>query len=125
MLIAEPAVELIDVAVVPMGAVAEAAAIRILAELRGWGVVCDMAFKGNMKKRMHKADAGGAAFAVILGDDEIANGVAAVKNLSTGAQENVALDTLHDDLNGRLARLGRGKMAGWTVYATDEASNPA
>ena len=36
----------------------------------------------------------GARFAVILGDDELAKGVAAVKDLGSGAQSEVSLDTL-------------------------------
>jgi histidyl-tRNA synthetase len=53
-----------------------------------------MAYKGNMKKRMQKADAAGARFAVILGDDELARGEAAVKTLATGEQASVPLDRL-------------------------------
>jgi histidyl-tRNA synthetase len=124
MLIEEPERERIDVAVVPMGAAAEVAAIRVLADLRSSGLACDMGYKGNMKKRMQKADTAGAAFAVILGDEEIANGVAAVKNLATGAQEKVPLDILYDDLNGRLTRIGRGKMPGRAIYAPGEVSDP-
>ena len=30
-----------------------------------------MAYRGNMKKRMQSADASGARFAVIIGDDEL------------------------------------------------------
>jgi histidyl-tRNA synthetase len=94
MLIDEPAVETIDVAVVPMGAAAEAAAGGVLATLRRAGVACDMAYKGNMKKRMQKADAAGARFAIILGDDELARGEASVKRLATGEQVAVPLDRL-------------------------------
>lgn len=83
-----------DVAIIPMGAAAEAAAQGILADLRRNGVSADMAFRGNMKKRMQKANASGARFAVILGEDELAKGVVALKDLSAGTQEDVALDTL-------------------------------
>ena len=62
MLIDEPAAATIDVAVVPMGAAGEAAAGGVIATLRRAGVACDMAYKGNMKKRMQKADAAGARF---------------------------------------------------------------
>jgi histidyl-tRNA synthetase len=92
MLIDEPAVPTIDVAVVPMGAAAEAAAGGVVATLRRSGLACDMAYKGNMKKRMQKADAAGARFAVILGEDELARGEASVKRLATGEQAAVALD---------------------------------
>ena len=91
MLIEEPATEAIDVAVVPLGENAEAAAAGILAGLRRSGLVCDMAYKGNMKKRMARANAAGARFAVIIGDDELAKGVASVKNLGTGHQSEVAI----------------------------------
>jgi histidyl-tRNA synthetase len=94
MLIEAPSASTIDVAVVPIGAAAEAAAWGLIATLRRAGVACDMAYKGNMKKRMQKADAAGARFAVILGDDELARGEAAVKTLATGEQASVPFDRI-------------------------------
>jgi histidyl-tRNA synthetase len=99
MLIDAPAPETVTVAIVPMGAAAEAAATGIIAALRRAGIAADMAYKGNMKKRMQKADAWGARFAVILGDDELARGEAAVKELVTGTQSAVALDRLVEALS--------------------------
>ncbi|WP_129792207.1 histidine--tRNA ligase [Sphingosinicella sp. CPCC 101087] len=90
-----------DAVLVPLGERAESAAVGLLAELRRAGVACDMAFKGNMKKRMAKADASGARFAVILGDDELDRGEAAVKVLGTGDQEHVKLAGLAGTLRGR------------------------
>lgn len=45
---------------------------------------------GNFKSQMKRADASGAAYAVIIGDDEVANNTAAVKVLRAeiGAKEN-------------------------------------
>jgi histidyl-tRNA synthetase len=94
MLIDAPVVAGPKAILVPMGDAAEAAAIRILADLRRGGTACDMAFKGNMKKRMAKANASGARFAVIIGDNEIAGGKAAVKDLISGQQQEVAIDAL-------------------------------
>ena len=79
---------------VPLGEAAMAAATGIAADLRRAGVSCDMAFKGNMKKRMAKANNAGARFAIIVGDDELASGKAAVKNLADGEQHDVALTDL-------------------------------
>jgi histidyl-tRNA synthetase len=101
MLIDAPEPERVAVAVVPMGEAAEAAAIKVIAGLRRSGIAADMAYKGNMKRRMQKADAWGARFAIILGEDELARGEAAVKELSTGAQTSVALDRLSETLAGR------------------------
>lgn len=98
MLLEEPAKAAIDAVLVPLGEAAGEKAQGILTDLRRAGVAADMAFKGNMKKRLAKADAQGARFAIILGDDEIAKGVAAVKNLGAGTQHEVPLDTLAEAL---------------------------
>src|SRR3546814_14871840 len=81
MLIDEPSAAPIDAVIVPLGDAAAERAQGVLADLRRAGVATDMAFKGNMKKRLARADALGARYALILGDDEIAKGVASVKNL--------------------------------------------
>ncbi|HEV2867493.1 MAG TPA: His/Gly/Thr/Pro-type tRNA ligase C-terminal domain-containing protein, partial [Allosphingosinicella sp.] len=92
--------------VVPLGSRAEGAAVRIIADLRRRGLAWDMAFKGNMKRRMAKAAESGAAFAIILGDQEIDRGEAGVKHLATGEQVTTGLDQLAD----RLAMLGSASM---------------
>jgi histidyl-tRNA synthetase len=94
MLIDAPAPERPIVVLVPLGASAELAAASILADLRRQGLATDMAWRGNMKKRMAKAASAGAGFAIILGDDEIESGTAQVKNLATGEQRAVAFDVL-------------------------------
>ena len=98
MLTDAPASAGIDAALVPMGERAEAEAVRIAAELRRAGIAVDMAFRGNMKKRMAKASASGARYAIIIGDDELARGEAAVKNLQTGEQRDLALADLSEAL---------------------------
>jgi len=98
MLLDEPAAAAIDAVVVPMGAAAEARATGMVADLRRAGVAVEMAYKGKMKARMAKADALGARFAIILGDDELAKGVAAVKTLGAGTQAEVAFADLAEAL---------------------------
>jgi histidyl-tRNA synthetase len=94
MLIEPPSRPGADAALIPLGAAAEQAAIGLAAQLRRSGIACEMAYKGNMKRRMQKADASGARYAVILGDDELARGEAAVKDLRTGEQKSVPVDRL-------------------------------
>ncbi|HET9637809.1 MAG TPA: histidine--tRNA ligase [Allosphingosinicella sp.] len=101
MLIEAPAKPGVDAALVPLGAAAETAAIGIAAQLRRAGIACEMAYKGNMKRRMQKADSSGARFAIILGDDELARGEAAVKDLTTGEQKNVAMTDLAEAVRAR------------------------
>ena len=101
MLLDAPKQMAIDVAIVPLGEGAEAAALRLLAQLRRAGIASDMAFKGNMKKRMARADASGARFAVIIGEDELAKGQAGVKDLRTGEQQSVDLDHVAETVCSR------------------------
>lgn len=96
MLVDAPEVEKPTVAIIPMGEAAEARATGIIADLRRAGIACDMGFRGNMKKRMQRANASGALFAAILGDDEIAKGVMALKNLRSGEQQEVPLASPYD-----------------------------
>jgi histidyl-tRNA synthetase len=79
------------VVVVPIGDKAEVAAVEILQSLRANGIRAEMAYRGNLRRRMERANRIGARAAVILGEDDIVNGVAQVKDLVTGAQEAVPL----------------------------------
>jgi len=88
------------VAVVPVGAEAQAAAMKIAYDLRAAGYVVDMGFSGNLGKRMKRANKFNASAAVLLGEDELAKGVATVRDLESGDQTEVSLG----DLTGALQR---------------------
>lgn len=98
MLLAEPARPTIDAVVVPMGSAAEARAQGLVADLRRAGVAVDMAYKGKMKQRLAKADALGARYALILGDDELAAGRVQVKTLADGTQQQLPFDAIAEAL---------------------------
>ncbi len=83
-----------DVAIIPMGEAAETACIGLAATLRRSGLAVDMGLRGNMKKRMSRANESGARFALIVGDDELAAGEATVKNLVDGTQERLPLHAI-------------------------------
>ncbi len=91
MLLDSPPVTVAPVAVVPIGDVAEAAAIGILQSLRAAGIRAEMSYRGNLRRRMERANRIEARAAVILGADDLALGVAQVKDLRTGMQEAVNL----------------------------------
>jgi histidyl-tRNA synthetase len=101
MLIEPPERTGVDAALVPLGAAAEQAATGLAAQLRRAGIACEMAYKGNMKRRMQKADSSGARYAIILGDDELGRGEAAVKDLRSGEQTSVKLDALAQAVRGQ------------------------
>jgi histidyl-tRNA synthetase len=48
-----------------------------------------MAYRGNMKKRMQRADEARARFVAILGDDELANDQIILKDLASGQQQTM------------------------------------
>ncbi len=97
LLAAEPAVRR-PVVVVPIGPEAERAARRLTQRLRHDGLAVDLGFSGNLSKRMKRANKLKAATAVILGEDELAQKVATVRDLDSGEQMRVALDRLSDYL---------------------------
>jgi histidyl-tRNA synthetase len=81
----------VPVAVVPIGDEAEIAAIGILQSLRTAGIRAEMSYRGNLRRRMERANRIEARAAVILGADDLALGVAQVKDLRSGKQEAVNL----------------------------------
>ena len=98
MLLEQPPPAPAPVALVPIGEPAEAVALKVLQDLRAAGIRAEMAFRGNLRRRMERANRIGARAAVIIGQDDIALGVAQVKDLATGQQEAVTLTALPDRL---------------------------
>lgn len=82
------------VALIPIGEAAEQRALALAHSLRTAGIAVDMAYKGNAGKRMKRADKLGASHAIIVGDDELAQGTAKIKTLATGEEKTVPLAQL-------------------------------
>jgi len=80
-----------DVYLVRQGAAAERYGARVAEDLReaGLAVVLNSG-GGNFKSQMKKADASGARFAVIVGDDEARAGVVSVKPLREAVEQQRA-----------------------------------
>jgi histidyl-tRNA synthetase len=82
-----------------------ALAERLRDALPGRGVVANME-GGSFKAQLKRADRSGAAVALIVGDDEAERGVATVKWLRTGDQEQWTWDELPRRLAAALAGAG-------------------
>lgn len=78
------------IAVVPIGEAAEKEAWKLTHQLRAAGFSVDTGYKGNAGKRLQRADKLGATLALMLGDEEIAKGQIAVKQLATGEQQSLS-----------------------------------
>ena len=75
-------------------------ALQLTAELRAAGLSVDRAYENrSMKAQMKVADRSGAAFAVIVGSDEVADGAVTLRPLrSNDGQQTIARSTLIDHL---------------------------
>ncbi len=94
MLLEAPPEVVAPVAVIPQGNEAEHCAVQVLTLLRSAGVRAEMAWRGNLKKRMERANKAGASHAVIIGETELAKGTVQLRNLSDGQQQEVRPDDL-------------------------------
>lgn len=85
----------LDAFVVTMGEAARPVGLQLLYQLREAGLSADLDYLGrSLKAQMKYAGKQNSRFVVILGENEIQNGVAAVKNMAEGTQENVPLDQI-------------------------------
>ena len=86
------------VALVPIGAAAEAKALALSEALRHAGYTVELGYSGNLKKRLQRANRQNARVALLIGDDELAAGKATLRDLDSGDQSDVALDNLTAEL---------------------------
>jgi len=98
-----------DVYVIHQGELAQRRAMGLAEALRDQGTNVIVHAGGNgFKAQFRRADASGARFAVILGEDELASGHASVKSLraessqAEGAQQQVPFEALADYLKDRV-----------------------
>lgn len=92
----DAAIKTVDVYVVALGDAAKSEAFRIATGLRIAGISADLDLMGRgMKGQMKDASRSGARWAAIVGEDEIAAGEIALKDLETGQQETIAATDLH------------------------------
>jgi len=94
LLIAEPPLPSNPVALVPIGEAAEVVALKLAEDLRDRGLQIDLGYSGNLARRLRRADRIGAFAAILVGDEELARGVATVRDLITGTQSEVPLAEL-------------------------------
>jgi histidyl-tRNA synthetase len=88
------------VAVIPVSHDLVEQAMILANDLRRDGYVVELAFRGNMSKRLKRANRLHASAAVILGPDEVARGTATIRDLDSGDQSEAALGSLSKHLTG-------------------------
>lgn len=94
-----PEAERPDIFFAPLGEAAKVRSVALADEARELGLSAVVgAGDRGMKARMRQASSSGAAKAVILGDDELREDAASVKDLATGDQTRVSLSRLAAEL---------------------------
>ncbi len=88
-----------DLYIAAIGENASLKSAEYAANLRNYGfsVLTDICSRG-VKAQMKYADKAGAAFTVVLGDNEIASNSAVMRNMQTGEEKMIALDDFADSL---------------------------
>lgn len=93
------------VTVIPVHSSIEAEAYKLANDLRSAGFTIEIAYSGNLSKRMKRAANQKALAAVLVGPDELSRGEVQLKILDTGEQKSLKLT----ELQATLKDLTRGK----------------
>jgi histidyl-tRNA synthetase len=92
-----------EVYAVPLGEEARRALFTTVTELRRAGVAADFAFGGKgLKNAMKSANRSGARYALVAGERDLAENVVQLKDLESGEQTPVALDSVVATLREKL-----------------------
>ncbi len=82
----------LDVFFVTLAPEARLPAFRLAGALRSSGLSCDLDYADRSAKGQFKqADRGGARYAVVIGDEELAAGVCSLRDMATGEQRTVSI----------------------------------
>ncbi|MCB0416365.1 MAG: histidine--tRNA ligase [Bdellovibrionales bacterium] len=84
----------------PLGAAAFERFYPLSLELKRHGLECELLYEKdkNLKWQLKQANRCGAQYALLLGEEEVAKGVAVLKNMSDGGQKEIGLDRIVEQL---------------------------
>lgn len=93
----------LDVFLVHSGGGTKDAAVRIISELRSCGISADVDPESKgFKAQFKKADREKARFAIIIGDNELADKSVTVKNMENGEQQKVTFESVKEHMRTAL-----------------------
>ena len=93
----------LDVYLSPLGEPALRHCGKLAGDLRALGFSVELGTDAKLKRSLEIASKQGARFALIVGENEIASGSYALKDLSAGQQQNVTWEQLVERLNAKRA----------------------
>lgn len=101
--IVPPALPMPRVQISPLGEAARMPAIRLVNDLRAAGIGVLLAFGSrSLKSQLKSADKAGITFTLIIGDQELADGVALARDMASSQQETIPLAGVVDWLRAKV-----------------------
>ena len=92
-----------DVFVAALGAKSQSLAFEWICQLGLTGIGAEMDFSDkSLKSQMKRADRLGASYVLILGDKELAEGAAILRNMVTKEQVSISLENILDDIKSQI-----------------------
>ncbi len=86
-----------------LGAEARNKGFQLVQELRLQNLIAEMDYESkSLKAQMRRADKLGVSHVLILGEDELAKGVAVLRSMEGGTQEEIPLKGISKQLFSRL-----------------------
>ena len=82
------------ISIIPVGNENNILCIKLAQELRNKYICTDIRYSGNLQKRLKQANKLSSDYAIIIGEEEIKNNNAIIRNLETGVQEYIELNNL-------------------------------
>lgn len=92
--VAVPEISAPPVFVIFLGDGCKPTAVKLLTQIRQAGIGAQISTGGSMRSQLRQADKRHARMALILGDDEVEQGIVTLRNLSERAQEVIALSEI-------------------------------
>ena len=95
-----PQPEPVNAFIAVMGDEAKAFGLKLLRALRKNGIKAEMdTLARNIKGQFKYADRLNAKYTVVIGDNEIAEGIVSIKEMSTSQQREVKIENLLEELS--------------------------
>jgi len=83
----------VDIYVIPIGTLGKS--LKVVSELRGKGIKCDIDFNGrNISKNLKYVNKMEIPFALIIGEDELKTGKFSLKDMKSGKEEKLVVSKI-------------------------------
>jgi histidyl-tRNA synthetase len=95
-----------DAYIVTIGDQARTIGLRLLNQLRNAGISADTDYSGkSVKAQMKMADKANSMLTIIIGDDELAQGIVKIRNMGTNEESTAAIDSAVNEIEGLLKNI--------------------